>query len=574
MAFHILNTNFSLVCGEVVCRGDECVSLGWCFWHRACYGCLLCGNKRVVKGVRLAELFTDRESSDDDGDRETGTDEERRLYPGTKKGREIDQVPLCANCMADVDANQLDERSVVQKGLRRMDQTDSGMSRRRWEGTRLGKEKAIGSKEAAPGQQRCGPQNRIQHDTQTGSIYGNGADSRSVTESDVPQQHVGCSTRVEPSTVYVSMFDPIGRPAFRPSPTKPIPQWMNMTPNIAGEWLDDDERLNRDSLQSAQRELYSGSDIPDSDRSTRSLVDLNGGQQLLARNSGHRAGRSRSSDASTIRPTRPKLQARLPTKTMTAAQPGSTDDPVTYHTGQVPYKGRPYLADEPSRLLSLDPEYNESISPCSTYATAHEYPSSPPSTGESTTGSFSERHKLRHYFPSGGLSIRKGSHVSTSGLAKGQDISVLPQPQNPSRMRRSITNLHACIPTPSRGRSASDTATSPGSHRGPLRESASAPLRMTPGAETTSAIAGDQVKSTVSSNKGSKDQFLASPNERQEEGLAQEVNVDTPEGSSIGLSKRRSVYSGPLCFFTSVRKRTSLVGLVFTLIKISVEAKI
>ena len=24
-------------------RGDEAVSLGWCFWHRACFGCLVCG---------------------------------------------------------------------------------------------------------------------------------------------------------------------------------------------------------------------------------------------------------------------------------------------------------------------------------------------------------------------------------------------------------------------------------------------------------------------------------------------------------------------------------------------------
>ncbi|KAK1779268.1 hypothetical protein QBC45DRAFT_486040, partial [Copromyces sp. CBS 386.78] len=45
----IIDLSIYWVCGEVVFRGEECVSLGWCFWHRACYGCLLCGSKRVVR---------------------------------------------------------------------------------------------------------------------------------------------------------------------------------------------------------------------------------------------------------------------------------------------------------------------------------------------------------------------------------------------------------------------------------------------------------------------------------------------------------------------------------------------
>lgn len=53
-------------CGEVVCRGDECVSLGWCFWHRACYGCLLCGSRGLCRGVRVEDLFR----GDGDGEEE------------------------------------------------------------------------------------------------------------------------------------------------------------------------------------------------------------------------------------------------------------------------------------------------------------------------------------------------------------------------------------------------------------------------------------------------------------------------------------------------------------------------
>ncbi|KAM7195701.1 hypothetical protein V8F33_006550 [Rhypophila sp. PSN 637] len=49
----------------------------------------------------------------------------------------------------------------------------------------------------------------------------------------------------EPSAIYVSMTDPLGQPAFRPSPTKPIPQWMQVR-NIplANESLNDDNESN------------------------------------------------------------------------------------------------------------------------------------------------------------------------------------------------------------------------------------------------------------------------------------------------------------------------------------------
>lgn len=34
-----------------------------------------------------------------------------------------------------------------------------------------------------------------------------------------------------PAPIYVSITDPINGPSFRPSPTKPIPRWMNVHPN-------------------------------------------------------------------------------------------------------------------------------------------------------------------------------------------------------------------------------------------------------------------------------------------------------------------------------------------------------
>lgn len=38
-----------------------------------------------------------------------------------------------------------------------------------------------------------------------------------------------CSTSLD-STIYISMSDPLGNPAFKPSPTKPIPRWMQYLP--------------------------------------------------------------------------------------------------------------------------------------------------------------------------------------------------------------------------------------------------------------------------------------------------------------------------------------------------------
>merc|ERR1712225_156867 len=44
----VLDLSICWVCGECIVRGDEVVSLGWCFWHRGCFGCLLCGTRLDV----------------------------------------------------------------------------------------------------------------------------------------------------------------------------------------------------------------------------------------------------------------------------------------------------------------------------------------------------------------------------------------------------------------------------------------------------------------------------------------------------------------------------------------------
>jgi hypothetical protein len=48
---------------------------------------------------------------------------------------------------------------------------------------------------------------------------------RTMTNSDQSQQEE------ERPDAYVSVFDPVGEPAFKPSKTKPLPRWMNLLPN-------------------------------------------------------------------------------------------------------------------------------------------------------------------------------------------------------------------------------------------------------------------------------------------------------------------------------------------------------
>jgi hypothetical protein len=51
-----------------------------------------------------------------------------------------------------------------------------------------------------------------------------------------PSTHDGLTRCPIPpeSTIYVALSDPIGTPAFRPSPAKPIPKWMQLPPDYPG----------------------------------------------------------------------------------------------------------------------------------------------------------------------------------------------------------------------------------------------------------------------------------------------------------------------------------------------------
>ncbi|KAB5516919.1 hypothetical protein GE09DRAFT_979293, partial [Coniochaeta sp. 2T2.1] len=223
----LLTLSICWVCGEVVVRGDDCVSLGWCFWHKSCYGCLICGNRMVVRGWKVGEVFGLGEGEEDKVERE-----EKRCGDdwGMGKAVEIDVVPLCAYCYVEVAAEEMDEGKMVGGALRRMEYRDGGLSRRRYEDVRAREDDKDGEWPSS----------------------GQGAEQVSARRDD-RVSGLGDGTGMCPvpldSTIYVSIRDPTA-PAFRPSPTKPIPEWMTgasaqhpdtedhvLRPHFAGETL-------------------------------------------------------------------------------------------------------------------------------------------------------------------------------------------------------------------------------------------------------------------------------------------------------------------------------------------------
>lgn len=66
----------------------------------------------------MGELF------DDDEDCENG---------GRDRGREVYEVPLCANCQVEAELDEVGNEAVVKRGLRRVERLDGGVTRKRWE---------------------------------------------------------------------------------------------------------------------------------------------------------------------------------------------------------------------------------------------------------------------------------------------------------------------------------------------------------------------------------------------------------------------------------------------------------
>ncbi|KAF7541704.1 hypothetical protein G7054_g449 [Neopestalotiopsis clavispora] len=177
--------------------------------------------KRVVQGPSLAEVFIDLHFCDVVEQTQTN------VYKGpgsTAAAREVEEIPMCANCMIGVEEDN--PETVVQKAIRRVERTDAGLSRQRWErlaATKVGKIQQSDIRVQRPTTSPSAAQTLPAMNTGQDGIV------------DYTNSHDSCIAPLE-STIYVNMKDPIGLPAFKPNPTKPIPQqmlphWMKMLPN-------------------------------------------------------------------------------------------------------------------------------------------------------------------------------------------------------------------------------------------------------------------------------------------------------------------------------------------------------
>ncbi|OAR00824.1 hypothetical protein LLEC1_05873 [Akanthomyces lecanii] len=169
----IVKLSICWVCGEMICRGDDCVSFGWCFWHRACYSCLLCRNRAVI-GTSYAR----------GGGREA-------------EASELLRPPLCAMCDMETarEMNDRDKTELMHACVDFVDSTDGGVARLRWQmmndasmqTRRTAREKDT---EMRGGRGKC--------------------------------DEMGASREL----IWIDMVDPLNGPVFRPHPLKPVPTCM------------------------------------------------------------------------------------------------------------------------------------------------------------------------------------------------------------------------------------------------------------------------------------------------------------------------------------------------------------
>ncbi|KAG6108543.1 hypothetical protein E4U13_006396 [Claviceps humidiphila] len=184
----IIDLSICWACGEMVLREADTVSLGWCFWHRSCYGCLLYGSRKLCTGVLdSANTRTEANSTNQDA-----TDE------GQKRGVEMLQAPLCTLCAVECEIDSLDEHGIRQRGLKRIDVVDGGVTRRRW----IEKSRQMRGEKRWPSDAR---DEQLGHDREDRQEKG--------------EQQVAAA-------VWVNMNDPINGPSFRPYPSKPLPSHM------------------------------------------------------------------------------------------------------------------------------------------------------------------------------------------------------------------------------------------------------------------------------------------------------------------------------------------------------------
>ncbi|KAI0527744.1 hypothetical protein F5B22DRAFT_2419 [Xylaria bambusicola] len=177
-------------------------------------------------------------------------------------GKEITQIPMCLNCA--VACGNEDGNALVERAMRRVDLVDGGLSRALWYAatTYNSKSKSRGISQIrrprattmiANRQSLLGgdssmdivsspppdiPHSPIVTAPPSPNREGTGDEEDEDTLARLHYRRYRANPRfaklecVVPvdAALYVSIFDPMGSPAFRPRPAKPLPKWMRLLP--------------------------------------------------------------------------------------------------------------------------------------------------------------------------------------------------------------------------------------------------------------------------------------------------------------------------------------------------------
>ncbi|TAQ87767.1 hypothetical protein B7494_g3911 [Chlorociboria aeruginascens] len=256
----VLDLSICWVCGECIVRGEEVVSLGWCFWHETCFGCLMCGVKINISRVEIdnAGLSEARFMNEDEeivGNEEIGRKRKR------KQGVELTSIPLCEWC--SIEAAGESESEVLERGLDTVSKFDGGLSRNRLD--KLSEEKGelreasrtllrtprrlrgVNNQEQKTRRLinrslRCSNRWRDFARAQEGIVplLQDAADMGLSEDGSIDDGHCnwdkeeGKLSRLDNESkpdIYASNFDPVGEPVLKPSKTKGLPKWMSLLPS-------------------------------------------------------------------------------------------------------------------------------------------------------------------------------------------------------------------------------------------------------------------------------------------------------------------------------------------------------
>ncbi|KAI9166624.1 hypothetical protein HJFPF1_02736 [Paramyrothecium foliicola] len=153
----------------------------------------------ICSGVPVKELYDDDHRS------------------GQGRVKEVTQPPLCAVCMVEAELDELGDKAVVQKGLRRVEKLDGGLTSRRWH-AREGLRNSQGRPDMSS------RRDRSRESPIHAGLDGTWGNEHKPVDSETAKE------RTQDVTIWVNIFDPVNRPSFKPGSLKPVPLSMQHIP--------------------------------------------------------------------------------------------------------------------------------------------------------------------------------------------------------------------------------------------------------------------------------------------------------------------------------------------------------